>query len=411
MIGYLVEATLRTLALALIVQLGIASFRIRNPFQEKLIWTTALAGALAMPALVRWTFMPTLAAMSFPLPIVGSVYSLGGHSVDARDPSSDGLAVLTSLYVGISLVLLARMAIGAYRMWRIRLSARPIREDWTDGLDVRLAQGICNPATFGRSILLPPGFVYWTEAKRAMVLCHEATHVRHYDSPIQWLAGLHACLFWFNPLAWWLRRRLAQLAEYVCDDEVLRLNLPKADYAAVLLEEAAAHTPGSMLVSTAGRSLEQRIDRVLRTTQPGRTLSHGRRALAVLSVIPVIALASEGVGQHQPAEAGGRPATDSQPQPPPHYTDIPNIIGGPSLGELMRYYPPEAQRQGIDGLVQISVALDEQGRATDTHILSETPAGMGFGAAASEIAHQFKYANPTDHPAWLTYKIKFELRH
>jgi hypothetical protein len=36
---------------------------------------------------------------------------------------------------------------------------------------------------------------------------------------------------------------------------------------------------------------------------------------------------------------------------------------------------------------------------------------MGFGAAASEIAHQFKYANPTDHPAWLTYKVKFKLRH
>jgi hypothetical protein len=71
--------------------------------------------------------------------------------------------------------------------------------------------------------------------------------------------------------------------------------------------------------------------------------------------------------------------------------------------------PSEAQRRGVNGLVQITVTLDGAGRATDTLILSETPAGMGFGAAASGLAHKFIYSNPTGHSASVTYKVKFEL--
>jgi hypothetical protein len=59
--------------------------------------------------------------------------------------------------------------------------------------------------------------------------------------------------------------------------------------------------------------------------------------------------------------------------------------------------------------VQITVTLDDAGRATDTLVLSETPLGMGFGSAASELAHVFKYSNPTGRSANLTYHIKFAL--
>jgi TonB family protein len=87
----------------------------------------------------------------------------------------------------------------------------------------------------------------------------------------------------------------------------------------------------------------------------------------------------------------------------------PFIIAGPSGNDLREYYPPDARHRGINGLVQITVTLDGAGRATDTLILSETPDGMGFGAAASELAHKFRYSNPTGHSASVTYKVKFEL--
>jgi hypothetical protein len=48
------------------------------------------------------------------------------------------------------------------------------------------------------------------------------------------------------------------------------------------------------------------------------------------------------------------------------------FVSSPSLDELKNHYPPAAERDGVDGDVQIMVTLDEVGRATDTPVLSET---------------------------------------
>jgi len=67
MIELLGEAALRSLAIACVLRLGIALFRITNADQEKLIWTTMLVGGIAMPALLRWPLMPTPQVLSFSL--------------------------------------------------------------------------------------------------------------------------------------------------------------------------------------------------------------------------------------------------------------------------------------------------------------------------------------------------------
>jgi TonB family protein len=229
--------------------------------------------------------------------------------------------------------------------------------------------------------------------------------VRHRDSQVQWLAALHAALFWFSPLPWWLRRRLAQLAEYASDDDVLRRNTQKADYATVLLEEAQMRSSHSILAGIANGSVEQRVDRILAADPVGRPPSRFRRALAVMSVIPIIALAADAVAVKGSEPSGGSTDRNIYGMDASH----PFIIASPSENDLREYYPSEAKRQGLDGLVQITVTLDELGRATDTLILSETPSGMGFGAAASELAHKFRYSNPTGQPASVTYKVKFQL--
>ena len=70
MMTALVEAALRSLALAFMVWFSLAAFRVGNPQQEKLVWAVVLAGALAMPALQRLSFAPTIPALSVPLPAV-----------------------------------------------------------------------------------------------------------------------------------------------------------------------------------------------------------------------------------------------------------------------------------------------------------------------------------------------------
>jgi TonB family protein len=259
--------------------------------------------------------------------------------------------------------------------------------------------------TFGATILLPTCHASWTQDKRTMILRHEASHVRHHDSQVQWLAALHVALFWFSPLAWWLRRRLAQLAEYASDDAVLRGDTQKIDYARVLLEEARARSTQLVAAGIRSCSIEQRVDRIMRGDHPMSPPSIYRRTLAVVSVVPILALAADAVAVKEthlnsPSQSANLfGMNDSHPF----------IIASPSATDLRKYYPPEARHKGINGLVQIRVTLDRTGRATDTLILSEMPAGLGFGAAASELAHKFRYSNQTGHPAPVTYNVKFEL--
>lgn len=85
-------------------------------------------------------------------------------------------------------------------------------------------------------------------------------------------------------------------------------------------------------------------------------------------------------------------------------TDKPRIVSWP---DLEQYYPDDALRDHIDGMVRITVTLDKAGRATNTYILSETPPNLGFGATASTVAHLMSYSNPTGHETSVTFNIKF----
>jgi len=154
----------------------------------------------------------------------------------------------------------------------------------------------------------------------------------------------------------------------------------------------------------ANGSVAKRIERILSEECAGKGPKRWHRVLAVASVIPVIALAADVAALDTSHDSGVR--TEN---PFGMNAAYPRIVSSPPLEELKKFYPPAAVRDGIDGDVQITVTLDEAGRATDTLVLSETPLGMGFGAAASELAHVFKYENATGHSANVTYHVKFAL--
>ena len=102
-------------------------------------------------------------------------------------------------------------------MWRVSRAAQPM----TTPDDVRLSARVRSPATFGTTILLPVDAHAWPADRLDAVLAHERAHVRSRDGYWSWLAQLHAAVFWFNPLGWWLQRRLEALAETTSDDAVV----------------------------------------------------------------------------------------------------------------------------------------------------------------------------------------------
>jgi protein TonB len=62
----------------------------------------------------------------------------------------------------------------------------------------------------------------------------------------------------------------------------------------------------------------------------------------------------------------------------------------PSGDDIARVYPPVAFRRGIAGGASMHCKVTAKGLLEDCEITSESPQGMGFGAAALRLAPLFK---------------------
>jgi len=401
MTSVIVDAAVRSLALGGLVWVAAALLRLRNPYIEKLTWTTVLVSSCVMPALVRWVPAPHV-RMAISVPAI----SAGGALMHAPFP---WVGILSALYLLVVGALVLRLGLAFVRLWLILRGASRVTTSWAQGADIRLTAAISSPVTFGSTVLLPWEARSWSETRRRAVIAHELAHVRALDCYVLWLAAIHVCLFWFSPFSWWLRARLASLAEYSSDNEALKECDDRADYAQLLLD--AARTRGALTaLSIATVDVSRRIDRVLSQHELDAEPGLRRRALAIVLLLPAVGICAYVPGLSRaalPDPAGAQPpqaATTAAAT-----TDEPRIISVPPDG-LARWYPEGARRKGVDGLVQLAVTLDEAGRATDTQVLSEFPSGEGFAAAASGLAHEFTYINPTGHPATFTFNVTFKLR-
>jgi TonB family protein len=203
-------------------------------------------------------------------------------------------AFVPAIYLAPVIALFARLLIGLHGLRRMARRSEPIydptirklvQEMWLQSEAflrprVMLSRDVVAPVTFNTDevwILLPESWPEWSEGKLRAVLLHEMTHVRRDDSANLLLAALATCVFWFNPLAWFLKRQLAALAEEACDEAVVARETSPQTYANYLIDFAsdvrlAAHSMAFVRRS----SLQRRIERIFRNT-PGT--ERGRKLL------------------------------------------------------------------------------------------------------------------------------------
>ncbi len=381
MIAVVLEAAARSAALIALVWLTLAVFRPPNPHLHKALWTSVVVASLGMPLLMQIHMAPALTA-----PILHWTARVHGPTLSPR-VRHDSLGA--ALYLIPAVLLLWRFAQGWRHLWRIRRDAREVSAPWARGLDVRVSAEIPSPATFGTTILLPEECLTWSTTKLAAVVAHESAHVLYRDCYVLWLARLSACLFWFNPAAWWVAQRLAGLAEQTSDDAALETLGSRSDYAEILLGFGVQCSKAPAAAMAARSNLSGRIERILSGVALSQALKRSQLALVIAAVLPAVAAAAA------PLQSAGTPAALQ-----------PRVV---SWGDIGSYYPPEARENGVEGLVVLAITLDKEGRATDTHILTEEPLDMGFGAAASAAAHAMQYSNPTGQPVTFTVRIEFAL--
>jgi GWxTD domain-containing protein len=300
MLAILIESAVRSLAVGVVIWAALRLLRVRAPQTRSLAWTAVLLTALTMPLL-----MPLMAA------IVSSAPEAAMEWIPAAPPSlllkplapgastspatgTGWQAALWTAYIAITVVFALRLAVGLIRSHRLRQTATPLAEPWTLGSDVRVSRSLAIPATIGSTILFPTDWPQWSDFKRNAVLLHEQAHVRRGDFYVYLLAGVHRAIFWFNPLSWWVQKELVEFAEAACDDAAIQEVADRAAYAEALVDLA---TRGSEvrfvgLAMARGRTVANRVERILQETRVAPRPSVFRRVLLFVAFLPLAAIAA-----------------------------------------------------------------------------------------------------------------------
>ena len=311
--------------------------RKRSAALRHLAWSTALAGALALPLAAslapEWTAplplpllreaTPAPAAAAAPAASLAPIPAQALPELEARAVTVDKLPPMQPVAAGALAEPHARssgldplaLALGLWAAgtallfgWTMRahlrarglvrrarelddpeltelLAAAPggrrVRLLESAEIDVPLATGLLRPA-----LIVPAGFDEWSPERRRVVLLHELAHVQRGDCLAQLFGRLAVAAWWFHPLAWLALARLRREAEQAADDRVIEAGARPSEYAAHLLAVVRTLTGRSSALaglSMAGSSVERRL---LALLDPSR--SRGRLSPAGLVIGTVL---------------------------------------------------------------------------------------------------------------------------
>ena len=291
MLSHLTDASVRSLCLALVAGLVLLAARVRSVSARHAVWTAVLGAMLLLPFLTPLLppipvpilrSAPVALMPAAPQQMIFSVPVARGATVSpARPTARPGLTWQQyglALYLIVALALLARLLVSYLMVNRLVRRSGLVACDLLDEFAgpgapaLRESASITVPMTAGSlrpSILLPMDWREWDREKLAAALTHELAHVRRKDALIALVAGLNKAVFWFHPLAWWLERKLALLAEEASDDCALLVLGDRCRYASTLVEMTAAARGGRQrilwgaIAMARPSTLRRRIDRVL----------------------------------------------------------------------------------------------------------------------------------------------------
>jgi bla regulator protein blaR1 len=319
MLSILFEAAIRITLVTAGIALVLRVVRVRQAAIRHAVWTAVVPVMLTLPAWIAWgptTTLPVLpverwqagplnrtAALTATTPTVAPAQDRKIGTASIPQSARDWRMYLLILYSAGASMLLVRIVIGSIRVRRLTRGA------WLqNGMPTHAA--CVAPVTVGwwrPVVILPEGWTRWPERQRDAILAHEQEHVRRRDPLIQCLALMNRAIFWFHPVAWWLERELAQLAEDACDAAVLARGHKPREYAEYLLSLARtiADTGTRYRVlgmAATGVGLPQRIRNIMSGDQLPSRLSRPKLTSVAIACAIVAGLCTTGWLAHaQPA--------------------------------------------------------------------------------------------------------------
>lgn len=375
MMPTIIEWTLRSSALVVVVWLALQALRVRSPQLERGAWRAVLLSSLSMPILMKLLVLPAPDASALIW-----LQNIQVVSLQAQSSSVGWQSAAVWIAVAVAAVLFTRHSLGIARWWNVRRVAKPLSLPAFAALDIRATAQVSSPATIFSTILVPADFHTWSSDAQRLVVAHEQTHIKNNDFYVQWLAQLHRCLFWFNPLAWWLSNRLSLLSEHISDDAAIEEAKERAAYAKVLLSCAQRMARHDQLVAMArGNALTSRIERILAEVQPTQA-SRWKTLLFVGALLPVIggvagfeaaaARSNDQLKQLSSAAQGGDSLDPVESAALAGRVVLPKSSAQKPLSHPL--YPPASRRLKEHGTVVLKLLVLEDGSVADAIIDKST---------------------------------------
>jgi beta-lactamase regulating signal transducer with metallopeptidase domain len=350
-LGVLSESSVRAIIIAAAIALVLWGMRMKSPAICHRAYTGVLMAMLLLPFLSVWApkiTIPLLPAESgfqeiraesfVPQPDLSST-DTGSSRLSkippldmARKRSASSLNIFEIAgilyFIGFGLFI-ARLLAGMVLSYRlVPKTQRNDKGFYCSRCSAPLTIGLLHPC-----ILLPMASRNWDTDTLAAVLTHEREHVRRRDPLVEWLAVLNRSIYWFNPLAWWLCRKLATLAEQACDEAVIANGCDRGAYAELLLELARSIKQRGGLVTAWGSSIQGSAlaPRIRRILTAGFRPSFSRTRLVLVTVLCVAAALVPVIFELSRAQAA-----PSNPPAQPAFSTSPPSLPNPSHTTLYK---------------------------------------------------------------------------
>jgi TonB family protein len=389
----------------------------------------ALAGSL--PFLPEHWAVRRAPVISIPLPEIGAPIA-HGSSAPLNAPAIG--VVIAAIWLAVSLLFFLTWIVRGIRLRRqVLAAALPLSPRMQDSVATAAARvGLrriprCaktkesqGPGILGVAapvVILPEGLEETLGAEELQsILVHEFVHVRRGDTLLSMLQALILSFFWFDPVAWFLSRRICVETEKSCDEQVLRITGNPDAYVDGIMK-ALHHSlglPQPAFAEAAAMPVVSRINGILSQGSRLRRPVFRNTAIAAACLVAALSGYAGFLVAAPPSPATPRDLTDSDRflsnsgstgqfgqtrafavnlvagAPEMEIFDISDVDQPPAvLARVRPHYPTSLLNAPVYGEVVVGLTIDSAGNADDLRVVRSS--ASEFESAALEAVSLWSF--------------------
>jgi len=361
----------------------------------------------------------------------------------ANNPLTDytiGLSLQSKLMILWILIAILILVFSAFNTYRFRSNFRhavliDIRDHFSGPVhkNIQFYKSIQNhsPIVFGLfkiKIILPEDWDKWSSHQKRTVIIHELNHIKQLDHWINFLKLLAFSFHFFNPFVWIILKKLNELNELVCDDlTIAGTKTSNVDYTKQLLHFSESYSnniqpiPSTLTFTESYRSLKIRLSYHL-SKEEGGIMQNNNLKIRIAIIVCIVAMIPF-LGQCNKEEPVSTSSDDAE-----------SISTGKMESKMIEYedqieltysydeltvkpelihkelpgYPETARKNGIGGMVVVTVTIDESGNVFDTKIFSSENSALNEAALEAAKKCKFKPAEMDGQKVKASFNLPFK---